>query len=120
MLNLIKIWLPTAWAQGVDLLAPLSNGKASGQNTDINSYLAVAFPIFIQIIALLAIVIIAWGGIQYMFSRVPGVKSDAKGRIWAALGGLILALGAWVFLNTLNPKIKDANLQDVLNSSRQP
>jgi len=59
----------------------------------------------------LAIVMIFVAGFQFVVSGDnAGKRSDAKKRIQAALGGLLLAVSSWVILNTINPQLVQINL----------
>lgn len=90
---------------GVTLLEPSVAPGAPGQIQDLNTYLTAAFPLFMGLVVSLAIIMVVWGGLEYMFSKVPGIQVAAKQKIWAAIFGLLLALGAWLLLNTINPQI---------------
>ena len=94
--------------QTVQLLEP----SVINQNTvtGINAYLDKAFPVFIALISVLAVLMIAWGGLEYMLSKLPGAKTEGKERIKQALWGLLLALAAWIILETINPKITTTQL----------
>ncbi|MES2224007.1 MAG: hypothetical protein V4469_03710 [Patescibacteria group bacterium] len=50
----------------------------------------------------LAVVMIMWGGVEYMTSAGGGGVEEAKKRISAAIAGLLLALGSYVILYTIN------------------
>ncbi len=55
---------------------------------------------------LLAFAMILYGGIRYTLSRGnPSQQSDAKDAITQALVGLLLLLGAYIILNTINPNL---------------
>ena len=45
------------------------------------------------------------GGIQYMGDESVFGKTEAKNRIFSAILGLIIALGSYVLLNTINPDL---------------
>lgn len=102
MWHLINIALAQVGG-GVTLLEPFPGGEPNPQS--LGAYLADLFPWFIGFIALLAMVMLIWGGFQYMFSGIPGIKTEAKQRIWAAILGLLLALSAYLVLHTINPEI---------------
>ncbi len=72
---------------------------------DFKEYLGFIFNRAIAIAIVLAVIMIAWGGLEYMFSQVPGIKSESKGRIWSAVGGLLLVLAAYLILQEINPDI---------------
>lgn len=57
----------------------------------------------------LAVVMIMWGGVEYMTSAGGGGVEEAKKRISAALMGLLLALGSYVILNTINKDLLKLN-----------
>ena len=79
------------------------------QNTpsvdNINTYLDKAFSIFITLAAVLAVLMIAWGGLEYILSKLPGAKAEGKERIRQTLWGLLLVLAAYLILETINPCI---------------
>ena len=108
-MKLLK-FLETAWAEAnqVNLLSPLPNQDPAAGS--IEDYLKTAFPFFIQVSVALAILMIAWGGLEYILSRVPGAKSEGKGRINQALFGLLIALTAYLILTTINPNIPTTSL----------
>ena len=60
--------------------------------------------------AVFAVVTLVFYGISYMTSEVAGKKAEAKNRVQAALFGLILLLGAYIILNTINPQLLKINL----------
>jgi cell wall-associated NlpC family hydrolase len=80
------------------------------QSTSLGSYLNPMITAFIGICAILAFVMIVIGGIEYMTSELPGNKSDGKDRITNAIFGLLLALGAWTILNTINPNLLNSDI----------
>ena len=57
-------------------------------------------------IGILALIMIVVGGIQYITGSIePAQQNDAKQRITAAITALILALGSFVILYTINPNL---------------
>jgi hypothetical protein len=75
-----------------------------------SDYLNLVFKIGIGVAAGLAVIQIVIGGIQYMASESPFKIGDAKSKIEGAILGLILALGIYVFLYTINPDIVSLKL----------
>mgnify|MGYP004127172961 CR=1 FL=1 len=59
----------------------------------------------IGIAIVLAVLMIVIGGIQYMGSDAYTSKEDAVKKINMALFGLLIAFGAWLLLNTINPDL---------------
>lgn len=93
------------------LLAPLPGlSKINVQTTGIGGYLAIIFKIGIGLAGVLAVVMLVVGGIQYMSTDAFSEKADGKSRMMNAIIGLLLVLGAWVILNTLNPNLLIFNL----------
>ncbi len=99
------------------LLAPIgkltsintsSNGTCPG-NPDITNgvacYLNIIFKIGIGLAGALAVVMIVVASIQYMGDESVFGKTEAKGKIFSAILGLIIALAAYAILNTVNPDL---------------
>src|SRR3989344_1719403 len=63
--------------------------------------LAQYFQWLIYAAIILAVLMIAYGGIEYIVSMVPGKKEEGKKRIWNAIYGLILAFAAYMILKTI-------------------
>ncbi len=90
-------------------LAPLpgiGDGTTAGTQAANNLplYLVAMFKFIIGLAAVMAVVQITIGGIQYMSTDAIGGKSDGKERINQAILGLLLAIGAYLILYTVNPK----------------
>lgn len=93
------------------VLAPLPGiGDDSGGKTTLTEYLTAIFNLTISVSVVLAFVMITFGGIVYATSDALSGKS--KGREWVqnAIVGLLIVIGAWVILNTINPQILDFKL----------
>ena len=98
-------------------LAPLPNFTSfdPGSSTttgagDLGKYLNIIIPLFIGICAVLAVIMIVVGGMQYMTSELISSKEEGRKRILNAIFGLLLALGAWLILFTINPSLLDTGL----------
>jgi hypothetical protein len=50
------------------------------------------------------------GGMEYMTSELVHTKSEAKDRMTHAVLGLIITLGSWALLNTINPDLLNVNV----------
>jgi hypothetical protein len=91
------------------LLADLPGTKDADSNPGI--YLKAIYRLTIGIAGVLAVLMIVIGGLEYIASRGnPGLMGDAKKRIWAAIGGLLIALSAVLILRTINPKLVEFEL----------
>jgi len=99
------------------LLAPLPNPNGgtlssidvSGSGA-LGNYLNVILKLAIGIAAVLAMIMIVMGGIQYMTSDFISSKEEGKHRITNAIFGLLVALGAWLILYTINPNLLNTNV----------
>ncbi len=69
------------------------------------NYFNIMFKIFLGVCAVLAMIMIVWGGVQYMTSDLATSKEEGKKYMTNAILGLLLALGAFAILNTLNPDL---------------
>jgi len=90
------------------LLAPFNtelNKLNAAEDKAFGTYLNIMIKIFIGLCAVLAVVMIVMGGIQYMTSELMSGKEDGKHRITEALFGLLIALGSYALLNTINPDL---------------
>lgn len=74
----------------------------------LDAWVSETFPLLIQIISAIAVLAIAYWGIRYILSGIPGIKSYGKERMWSAILGLLLALAAYLILKTINPDILSA------------
>ena len=91
-------------------LAPLP-GVGSGGASSFGGYLGSLFNIGIGIAVVLAVIMLTVAGIEYMGGGAnESLKTDAKERIWSSILGLLLAIGAWLILNIINPQLLGLNL----------
>lgn len=85
------------------LLAPIGGLKEAPKN--IGDYFNTIFKIAIGLCGALAVIMIVLGGVQYMGNESIFGQTEAKKKIMAAILGLIIALGSYALLNTLNPAL---------------
>lgn len=101
------------FAQGTYIpLAPLPSA-APAAGTSFSVYVRGLFGLLIGVAAVLAVVMIVLGGIEYMSTDAVYGKSDGKERITQALYGLLIAISCWLILYTINPNLLKF---DILNS----
>ena len=87
-------------------LEPLPGGFSGAQTGDLAPYLRSGFQLAILLGGLTAVIILIFGGIGYMVSEVsPSGKAKAKKRIIGAIWGLLILLGSYLLLNTINPQL---------------
>ena len=90
---------------GVILLEPSVVNKTEGARVQFGEYMSTLFTTFIAIAAALAVLMIVWGGIEYISSFSGSGKEQGKERITNAVFGLILAVSAFLILQTINPDL---------------
>lgn len=83
------------------------------------SFFDIMYKLGVSVASVLAIVYIFYAGFIYTTSSSSDGKSNAKRRIQAAIGGLLLALGSYIILRTINPQLVYVNLGFDSVSSRQ-
>ena len=104
-------------ADGVpySLLQPLPG--VGQQVSTFSEYIKNIIPFILSLAAVLAVVMIVIGGIQYAISEAIDSKADARDRITQAIFGLLLALLSYLILWTINPQL--VNLQLDIKSLNQ-
>lgn len=90
-------------------LAPISGVKI-GPNTTLPEYINSVFVVIISVAAMLAVLRIVTGGFKYIIEESVSAKGEARGVIQGAIIGLLLLLGSWIILTTINPQIVDLSV----------
>jgi len=90
------------------LLAPIGELKTAPSN--FGDYVNTIFKIAIGLCGALAVIMIIIGGIQYMGNESIFGKTEAKGQITNAILGLLIAIGSYALLNTINPDLLKTNI----------
>lgn len=113
------------------LLEPLPciPGTASDKNcvngvtTDmpIDDYLGYIYKFAIAIAAFLAVIMIIWGGFQYMTVESFTGKSSAKKTIQDAAWGLFMVLASYIILKTIDPRLVavDTNIPRIVIDTKE-
>lgn len=83
----------------------LEMGGGTINTTNLADFLSKVFNFGIAIAVALSVIMIAWGGIQYMTTDSWTGKEDGKGKVENAFYGLALALISWLILYTINPNL---------------
>jgi len=111
-------FVPLACYQGSALQDLYST---QGDNA-LASFLNKLFTFSLSIGAILAVVMIVWGGYLYMFKDSFASKLNAKEKITNAVIGLLLLLGIYLILYQINPDILRLNITfpKSTSSSQQP
>ncbi len=72
---------------------------------DVNGFLDFAFKLMIGLAAVILVIRLMIEGYKILTTDVPFIAASAKGNFFSALLGLLLALSAYLILNTINPKL---------------
>ncbi len=82
-----------------------NNNPVAAECTDLARYLPNAFNLAIGIAVALAFIVIVYGGVMYATSDALSGKSAGREAIENALWGLLLVIGAYMILQTINPQM---------------
>ncbi|GIW68725.1 MAG: hypothetical protein KatS3mg100_219 [Candidatus Parcubacteria bacterium] len=89
------------------------------QPSQIVNILNQLFYLALWALVAFAVVMITFYGLTWILSEVVPEKVDAKRRIGEIIFGLILILGTYIILNTINPDILNLNIWQVATSTSQ-
>ena len=91
--------------------------KMAGVSTvkDLGEYLALAYRYAVGVGAVIAVVMVVYGGFRFLLGSAVGTIESGKKIIRDALMGLLLILGAWLILNTINPATVKLKLPEIGN-----
>ncbi len=81
-----------------------------GPTTNLASYVSGAFTLSMAVGAAIAFVMITYGGIIYATADAISGKQNGKKYIRDAVTGLIILLGAFAILNTIDPELVNLNI----------
>ncbi|MDD3662572.1 MAG: D-alanyl-D-alanine carboxypeptidase family protein [Candidatus Pacebacteria bacterium] len=86
------------------LLAPIGDFEEITTN-NIGDYFNKFFLLAIGLAAALAVIMLIIGGVQWMGTDSVFGKTEAKKQITQAILGLLIAIGSYALLNTINPDL---------------
>lgn len=97
------------------LLAPIPIGGGSGSVNSVSTnnfsdYAQNIISFLIGFAAVLAVLMIMFGGFTYMTSEALGGKESGKEMMLNAVYGLLLILASFLILQTINPELLNLNL----------
>jgi len=93
----------------------LGLGSGAINTGSLANFLSKIFDFGIAIAVALSVVMIAWGGIQYMTTDSWYGKEDGKKKIEDAFYGLALALISWLILFIINPNLVTFTGNQIVN-----
>jgi len=76
---------------------------------EIGDYVNFLFKTALGVLMVLAVIMIIIAGVQYMTEESIYGKSNARSRITNAVTGLLVALGIFTVLSTINPELLNVN-----------
>jgi hypothetical protein len=77
----------------------------AGTEVTVTEYIRYIYLFSLGLVGITALGGLVYGGFMYMLSGTITSKDEAKKWIWGAISGLILALAAYLILNTINPDL---------------
>lgn len=116
LLNSYQLLAPLPCPEGFDDCILTPDGKAvlrdfnPTKDSSLGSYLNVMIKIIIGLAAVLSVIMIIVGGLEYMTSELISSKEEGRKKITGALLGLLIALGAYALLNTINPDLLSTDI----------
>lgn len=81
-----------------------------GEETNLASYISGAFTLTMAIGAVIAFVMITYGGIIYATTDAISGKQNGRKYIRDAVTGLLILFGAFAILNTISPELVNLNI----------
>jgi hypothetical protein len=106
---LISAVAPALYAQ---TYTPLVTDNNIISNTDsVGDFIAQIYKVGVAVAVFLSVLMIILGGAEYVTSVIPAVKTDGKTKIQNALVGLLIALGSYMILYTIDPNLVSFNVR---------
>jgi len=99
---------------GYTPLEPILNQWGGTRYNSFSDYLATIYRLVITIGALIAVVMLVTGGVRYMLSEGFTDIDKAKLRIRSALYGLLVLVGSFLILYTINPNLLNFSVLNTL------
>lgn len=100
-------------ANGQYILCEAVGGLLHQTQTDFASFLHELYILAFILAGTVAFVRIVYGGILYSWSGVVDRKKEAIKIFWDVAYGMLLLMGSYLILNTVNPALTAFNLPDI-------
>ena len=99
----ISLLFPLVLAQSIIAAEPLTPEiTGTAMDFDLGDFVSAAIQAVIVIAGLLTFAFLVWGGIEWLTSGGDKEKYEAaRGRITAAVIGLVIVVSAWAILNVI-------------------
>lgn len=97
-------------------------GFASTDGSNLPKYIIAVYNVALAVVILSAVLMVSIGGFMYLTSAGnTSSMGTAKGIIFDALIGLVIALAAWLLLNVINPDLVNVTINGLsVNPSALP
>ncbi len=98
----------SSYDNSYELLAPIPGvvpGNVVGPDFNLGTYVNNLIKVIIGLAAAMAVFMIVFGGIEWMMSDSFISKGEGKKKILNAIKGLVLLLGSYLILITINPDL---------------
>lgn len=99
-----KVLAPLPCVEGGGVTCSGGNGSLK-EEVDFKTYIQYVINLLIAISAVTAVVMIIWGGIEYMTSGAFQTKKDGLDKVTHAVYGLLLVLSSYLILRTIDPRL---------------
>ena len=90
---------------GYKIQVALPGGPETGEEVTLSEYIRYIYLFGLGLVGIAALGALVYGGFMYMLSGTITSQEEAKSWIWGAISGLVLALAAYLILNTINPDL---------------
>ncbi len=95
---------PLPCIEGGDITCPDGNGSLQPQ-VDFKTYVQYTINLLIGLSAVVAVVMIVWGGVEYMYTASFSGKKMGLEKVTHAIYGLVLILTSYIILRTIDPRL---------------
>ena len=102
----------SAFAQrALEVPLPSIGGITISSTTLLPQYIKYIFNLAVGIAGLVAFLSLIYGGIRHITSGGnPASMQDANDQIFSAIIGLVVILGSWILLTTINPQLVNLSI----------
>lgn len=94
-------------------LSPATKNGDSVSLPFLAQYINAAYKYMVTVVLIVAIVMVVYGGFRYLVGASMGDVKSGKKIIMDALGGMLIVLGAYMILNTVNPETLNLNVLEL-------
>ena len=89
----------------IEVSIPVPGGPEAGAEVTLSEYIRYIYLFGLGLVGVAALGALVYGGFTYMLAGAITSKEEAKSWIQGAILGLVLALAAYLILNTINPDL---------------